>query len=81
MVFIESHYRNHDVLCFYDLQVGLRQEAHTHAFSILGKNDGIFPQTHGTWFEAIPIQSNWDVTIHGDFVTEAKARKREFQNT
>ena len=76
----ECHYWDNNMFCFYDFQVGLRQEAHAHAFSVFGKNDCIFTQTHRTWLEAIPIQSNWDVTIHGDFVTEAKAKKKKTLN-
>lgn len=76
MVFVECHYGDNNVFCFYGFQVGLRQEAHAHAFSIFGKNDRISTQTHRTWLETIPIQSNWDMTIHGDFVTEAKATKK-----
>lgn len=77
MVLVEGHYGDNNVLCLDGFQVGLRQEAHAHGFSIFGKNNRIFTQTHGTWFETIPIQSNWDMTIHGDFVTEAKAEEKE----
>lgn len=76
MVFVECHDRDNNMFRLYNFQVGLRQESHTHGFSIFGKNYCIFAQSHRTWLEAIPIQSNRDMTIHGDFVTEAKAKKK-----
>lgn len=79
MVFVECHYRDNNMLCFYGFQVGLRQEADAHAFSVFGKNDCISTQTHRTGLEAIPVQSNWHMTIHGDFVAETKAKRKDFK--
>lgn len=76
MVCVERHYRDDNVLRLHGFQVALRQQAHAHALLGFGENDCIFTQTHRTWLETIPIQSNWDMTIHGDFVTEAKAKKK-----
>jgi len=77
MLFVEWHNWDNNMFCFYDFQVRLRQETHAHAFFIFGKNHCIFTQTHRSWLEAISIQSNWDMIIHGDFLTEAKAKKKK----
>lgn len=77
MVLVEGHYWDNNMFCLYGFQVGLRQEAHAHGFSIFGENNCIFTQTHGTGLETIPVQSHWDMTIHGDFVTEAKAKEKK----
>lgn len=80
MVFVECHDRDNNMLRLDDFQIGLRQESHTHGLSVFGKNYCIFAQSHRTRLESIPVQSNRDVTIHGDFVTEAEAiKKRKIQ--
>lgn len=66
---------HHDSLGSDGFEVRLGEETYAHGVSGLGKNNGIFAKAHGTWFEPIAVDADWNVTPNCSLLTESKAWK------